>query len=592
MLKEAIYHRPKNNFAYAYDEKTLHIRLQSKKDDLDSVQLVYGDPYDWGADYKKWNTKQKTMIKTGSDALYDYWLVDVQPEFRRLRYGFMLAKGDSIQYFTEKGYFDELPTDDVAYYFCFPFLNKIDVFQAPSWVKDTVWYQIFPERFANGDKTIDPSSTLPWGSTEPTPTNFFGGDFEGIIQKLDYLVELGISGIYFTPIFKATSNHKYDTIDYMELDPQFGDKETFRRLVKACHQKGIKVMLDAVFNHSGYYSPFFQDVVEKGKESIYKDWFHIRDLPVVTEPTPNYDTFAFTYMMPKLNTEHPDVKKYLLGVGRYWIEEFDIDGWRLDVANEVDHQFWREFRTAVKDVKPDVYILGEIWHDSMPWLQGDQFDAVMNYPFTTAVLNFFAKNTINVTEFANILSNVLHSYPNNVNEVAFNLLDSHDTPRILTIAKNHKEKVRLLYLFQMSFIGTPCIYYGDEIGMTGEMDPGCRKCMEWNRSEQDLELFTHVQKLLQLRKTIPEFGNSGEFNIIETNQDTNYLVYSKSSNERTIYFIVNNSEHEVDARLAISQPIHQLKDLWTGESINSDTNQLKFQLKPFDFKIVLAQHRS
>ncbi|WP_078547896.1 glycoside hydrolase family 13 protein [Litchfieldia alkalitelluris] len=587
MLKEAIYHRPKNNFAYAYDEETLHIRLQTKKEDLDLVELVYGDPYDWNQDLGGWQVTFKEMIKTGSDELYDYWFVEVSPEFRRLRYGFKLSKNDYIQYYTEKGYFDELQTDDVAYYFCFPFLNKADVFNAPNWVKDTVWYQIFPERFANGDPSIDPPNSLPWGSTEPTPTNFFGGDFEGVIQNLDYLVNLGITGIYFTPIFKATSNHKYDTIDYMEIDPQFGDKETFKRLVDLCHQKGIKVMLDAVFNHSGYYSPFFQDVVTNGEKSKYKDWFHIRSLPVETDPVPNYDTFAFTYMMPKLNTENPDVKNYLLDVGRYWIEEFNIDGWRLDVANEVDHQFWREFRIAIKTLKPEAYILGEIWHDSMPWLQGDQFDAVMNYPFTTAVLNFFAKSTINVTEFTNSLSNVLHSYPNNVNEVAFNLLDSHDTPRILTIADKNKEKVKLLYLFQMSFIGTPCIYYGDEIGMTGEQDPGCRKCMEWDIEKQDLDLFAHVQKLLTLRKKYPEFGNGGDFTLIKAEDSTNFLIYAKTSNERTIYFVINNSEETITTDHSFAKSPSNLTNLWTEKSLGELPTEVS--LSPYSFLIYLEE---
>ena len=253
----------------------------------------------------------------------------------------------------------------------------------------------------------------------------------------------------------------------MEIDPQFGDKATFKRLVDVCHQHGIKVMLDAVFNHSGYYFPPFQDVLKNQEHSKYKDWFHIRDFPIITKPRPNYDTFAFTEQMPKLNTENAEVKEYLLNVARYWIEEFDIDGWRLDVANEVDHSFWREFRKTVKSVKPDAYILGEIWHDSMPWLQGDQFDAVMNYPFTQSALDFFAKGTINADVFAQRISHVLHSYPNNVNEVSFNLLGSHDTPRILTIANENKDRLKLLFLFQLTFIGSPCIYYGDEIGMTG-----------------------------------------------------------------------------------------------------------------------------
>lgn len=543
MFKEAIFHRPKNNFAYAYDKDTLHIMLQSKKDDLTSVQLIFGDPYDWKDE--SWQTQTKPMIKSGSTSLYDYWTIAVEPEFHRMRYGFELADGSEILYYMEGGFFPNAPTD-IANYFCFPYVNNIDVFRAPDWVKDTVWYQIFPERFGNGDPSINPEGTLPWGSTDPTPGNFFGGDFQGVMDHLDHLVELGISGIYFTPIFKAYSNHKYDTIDYMEIDPQFGDKETFRKLVQECHKRGIRVMLDAVFNHSGFYFPAFQDVLEKQENSKYKNWFHLWDFPVVTEPKPNYDTFGFVPSMPKLNTEYPEVKEYLLNVARYWVEEFDIDGWRLDVANEVDHAFWRDFRRVVKGVKPDAYILGEIWHDSMPWLQGDQFDAVMNYPFTNGAIDFFAKESISAEAFTDSIVKVLHMYPKNVNEVAFNLLDSHDTPRILTLANGNRDRVKLLYLFQLSFIGAPCIYYGDEIGMAGGQDPGCRACMEWDESKQDRDLFQYVKTLLKWRKTETVFGNHADIRFIHADSEKGYIIYEKFNAEKRLRFIVNNSNETLE----------------------------------------------
>jgi cyclomaltodextrinase / maltogenic alpha-amylase / neopullulanase len=565
MQLEAIYHRPKNNFAYAYNEKTLHIRLQTKKNDLEKVKLLYGDPYEWNED--GWIFSYKNMTLSGSDQLFDYWFVEVSPDFRRMRYGFELISGEDTIVYGEKGFSEKTPVDDVAYYFCFPFLNNADVFRAPTWVKDTVWYQIFPERFANGDPTINPKGTFPWRSTEPKSNNFFGGDFEGIIQHIDYLVDLGITGLYFTPIFKALSNHKYDTIDYMEIDPQFGDKATFKRLVDICHQNGIRVMLDAVFNHSGFYFQPFQDVLEKQEESKYKDWFHLREFPVQTNPKPNYDTFAFTEQMPKLNTENSEVKKYLLDVAKYWIEEFDIDGWRLDVANEVDHSFWREFRKAVKSVQNDIYILGEIWHDSMPWLQGDQFDAVMNYPFTHGALEFFAKRKSNAEKFSYVMTNVLHHYPNNVNEVAFNLLGSHDTPRILTIANENKDLVKLLFLFQLSFIGTPCLYYGDEIGLTGGQDPGCRKCMIWEEERQDLELLEFVKKLIQLRKEHPTFSNGGEFRFLEANNETNHIIYQKRSKDETIIIAINNSDDVINIRLPLNSAGKEVINLWNNEQI-------------------------
>ncbi|WP_174614321.1 glycoside hydrolase family 13 protein [Virgibacillus ihumii] len=577
MMKEAVYHRPKNNFAYAYDAETLHIRLRTKRDDVDNVILIHGDPYDWTEE--GWKVHRSEMSLQASNDLFDYWLVEIKPPFRRLRYGFELNSSNEKLVYTEKGFYHDAPFDDVAYYFCFPFLNQADVFHTPDWVKDTIWYQIFPERFGNGDFSNDPEGTLPWGSAEPAQENFFGGDFQGVIDHLDYLEDLGITGIYFTPIFKAYSNHKYDTIDYMEIDPQFGTKEKFRELVQRCHEKGIRVMLDAVFNHSGYYFPQFQDVLENGAESLYKNWFHIKEFPVKTEPQPTFYSFAFTPHMPKLNTENPDVKQYLLDVATYWIKEFDIDGWRLDVANEVDHQFWRDFRKEVKAVKPDVYILGEIWHDSMPWLQGDQFDAVMNYPFTLAALDYLGKRTLNAEQFANQISSVLTSYPENVNEAAFNLLDSHDTERLLTLCDNDKQRAKLLFVMQFSFKGTPCIYYGDEIGMTGGQDPGCRKCMVWNTDEQDLELREFIKKLIQLRKSEPAFGSNGSFRFTESDNESNSIVYEKRFGDEKIVFIINPSNR------SLRRPFHtdNAVNLWTGEVMK---NSSFIDTGAYDFSVI------
>ncbi|WP_442599140.1 alpha-glycosidase [Neobacillus sp. D3-1R] len=583
MFKESIYHRPKDNFAYAYDENTLHIRLRTKKGDITSAVLIYGDPYEHTEN--GWVTKNVPMIISGSDQMFDYWFAAIQPEYNRERYGFHLSDSKESLIYTEKGFFEEAPKD-TGYYFCFPYLNNIDVFRAPKEIKDTVWYQIFPERFANGDEKWNPPGTLPWGSAEPTPTNFFGGDLEGVIKNIDYLSELGITGIYFTPIFKAHSNHKYDTIDYLEIDPQFGDNETFKRMVKVCHEKGIKIMLDAVFNHSGFYFPQFQDVLENGENSRYKDWFHVKEFPLVTEPRPNYDTFAFTPFMPKLNTENPEVKEYLLEVGRYWVREFDIDGWRLDVANEVDHAFWREFRQEVKKIKPDLYILGEIWHDSMPWLRGDQFDAVMNYPFTTNILNLFAKETITPKEFVENMNTVLHMYPKNVNEVAFNLVGSHDTPRILTECKDDLRKVKLIYSIMLTFIGTPCIYYGDEIGLTGEQDPGCRKCMEWDVSKQNRDLFNHVHKLIKLRKDNPLLANEGELTFIPSDYHDKCIAYTKSNGSKTFIVVVNSTDQVTEYVLPFNLKGKKILNVWNNEEFAAEANDLTVTLDGFGFTIL------
>ncbi|WP_075980676.1 glycoside hydrolase family 13 protein [Bacillus massilinigeriensis] len=536
MLKEAIYHRPKNNFAYAYNQQTLHIRIHTKKNDIKEVHLHFQDPFK--GDSVGLGHTQKPMKKMGSNQLFDYWQVEVTPPHRRVEYYFEFIDHDpnfKPQYYSERGFFED--QEKVHSLFRFPFINPVDVLTAPEWVKETVWYQIFPERFANGNSARNPENTLEWGSAEPTPENYFGGDLDGVIEHLDHLTELGVTGIYFNPIFKAMTNHKYDTIDYLQIDPHFGEKETLKKLVSECHDRGIRVMLDAVFNHCGFYFEPFQDVLKHGEKSKYKDWFHIHEFPVRTEPLPNYDTFSFTHMMPKFNTENDEVKDYLLGVARYWIEECDIDGWRLDVSNEVDHAFWREFRKVVKNAKSDVYILGEIWNDSMPWLQGDQFDAVMNYPFTDLTLDLLAKERISIQEYKDGIEELLYKYPLNVNEVAFNLLGSHDTPRMLTIAKGNKEKLKQLFLTLLTFSGSPCIYYGDEIGMDGELDPGCRKCMVWDKEMQDREILEFVKHLISLRKNNKALSHG----VLIFREEANVLVYDKTFNNEKFTIVINPS---------------------------------------------------
>ncbi|WP_110929055.1 glycoside hydrolase family 13 protein [Bacillus massiliglaciei] len=578
MEKSSVFHRPLDNFSYSVDAEALHIRLRTKKQDIELVTLLFGDPYVFEAG--KWKIEETPMNISGSDDLFDYWEVYVKPPYGRIRYGFSLRSGNEEWTYCEKGFFEKTPYDN-SYYFAIPYIHENEIFQAPAWVKDTVWYQIFPERFANGDQEIDPEGTKPWGSEEPKTNNFFGGDFAGIIEHLDHLSELGISGIYFTPVFTAYSNHKYDTIDYMEIDPQFGSKEILKKLVAECHNRGIKVMLDAVFNHSGYYFPPFQDVLEKGQDSEYKDWFHIHSFPLKGGERPNYDTFDFVASMPKLNTANPDVKNYLLKAAAYWIEEFDIDGWRLDVANEVDQPFWREFRKTVKKIKPDLYILGEVWHDSMPWLRGDQFDGVMNYPFTTNALRLLANEDLTPKQFMEKMTTVYHSYPKNVFESAFNLLGSHDTPRILTECKGNINKVKMLFALLLTFNGTPCIYYGDEIGMDGGPDPGCRKCMEWEEERQNRDLFNEIKQLIALRKQEPLLANEGQFAFLNELENEKLIAYHKYSNERSILILLNPNPE--DQGTSLPHPFQgTAADLITGEQKDFST----IRLKGYDYKIL------
>ncbi|AIE59308.1 Maltogenic alpha-amylase [Bacillus methanolicus MGA3] len=578
----SVFHRPTDNFAYPFGEVSLHIRIKTKKNNILKAELLYGDQYEWKN--TSWIYFKQELQKIGSDFLFDYWQIEIIPPYQRLRYGFILHSGNEQTTYTEKGFFQE-PPQDPSFYFCFPYLHRSEIFRAPEWVKNTVWYQIFPERFANGDESINPPNTLRWGSKPPAPDNFFGGDFQGVMDHLDYLRELGISGIYFTPIFKAYSNHKYDTINYFEIDPQFGSKEVFKQLVEKCHENGIKVMLDAVFNHSGYFFEPFQDVLRNGENSRYRHWFHINEFPLKGGKLPNYSTFAFVESMPKLNTQNPEVKEYLLEVGKYWVREFDIDGWRLDVANEIDHQFWRDFRSEVKKIKPDLYILGEVWHDAMPWLRGDQFDAVMNYPFLTNVINFFAKETISSKEFTEKMTSVLFQYPATVNEAIFNLIGSHDTPRIMTECGENVDKVKLIFTFLLTFIGTPCIYYGDEIGLTGDMDPGCRKCMPWEEENQNKDLFRHIQRLIKLRAKEKLLSNEGHIEFLTPAENSSCVSFIKSNGKENVFVVLNSSGKEAKFSVPFNLKGKKVTNLIDGTEFASEAEHHYISLKAYEHAI-------
>ena len=528
----AIYHRPESEYAYLYKDKTMHIRIRTKRGDIESINLHYGDPFIFIEDRYE---AIKEMIKVTSDALFDYWQVEITVGYARLQYLFELKdkQGQSILY-GDKGCVKN--TLENLHYegngFKIPYIHEVDACHVPDWVADTVWYQIFPERFANGNPVISPEGLLAWDSSiKPKTSDFFGGDLQGIIDHLDYLQDLGITGLYLCPIFESPSNHKYNTTDYFEIDHHFGDKKTFRKLVDEAHQRGVKIMLDAVFNHIGDQSPQWQDVLKHGEDSIYKDWFHIQDFPVVKENLVNkrelsYHTFAFESYMPKLNTANHQVRDYLLSVATYWIEEFDIDAWRLDVANEVDHQFWRDFRKAVLAKKPDLYILGEVWHTSQPWLNGDEFHAVMNYPLSDSIKDYFLRGVKKTNQFIDEINGQSMYYRQQILEVMFNLLDSHDTERILATAKGNVQLVKSALACLFLQRGTPCLYYGTELELDGGPDPDCRRVMPWERVSDSNDMLHFMKKLIQLRKDVSDIIQHGNYSLKEIKPDVVSLAWN------------------------------------------------------------------
>lgn len=512
---EAIVHEPKSRFAYAYSKDELHIRIQTKKDSINDIKLIYGDPFEWNkkeTDYV-WAGHTKPMTLLGQTDLHDIWHVSVINKHRRFKYAFLLE--DTTIFGSNKIVNNEEPYN-LFNFFSFPYMADTDLLKAPEWVHNTIWYHIFPDRFHSENPLVD------WETSEVKNNIIFGGSLSGITRKLDYLEDLGVNGIYLNPIFKSPSAHKYDTEDYLTVDPSFGTNQDLIELVQEAHNKNMKVMIDAVFNHCGWEHPCFQDVVKNGSSSKYYTWFKPFEEPMINmelidgQPVrgtrPNYETFAHTPFMPKWNTDNVETQDYLIDIALTWIKEFDIDAIRYDVADEVSHHFITRLTLAIKQLKPDFYQVGETWHNANAWLSTTQFDSVMNYKLMFAVEDYF-QNETSGKEFAEAITIVKALYPQNALEVMYNLLDSHDTPRVI---HKLKENTKLALIFLILFPGRPAIYYGTEMDLEGEMDPDNRRPFPWN--EQLGDTYKLLKRLFEIKKEY----NPKEINFVNTE---NCVIY-------------------------------------------------------------------
>lgn len=459
--------------------------------------------------------------------------------------------------------------------------------RTPDWVKNAVFYQIFPDRFAWSSQVAKPGKFESWDSL-PTVHGFKGGDLMGVLEKLDYLEDLGITAIYFNPIFQSASNHRYHTHDYYLVDPLLGGNEAFFKLLEAAHQRDIRIVLDGVFNHAsrGFFP--FNHIMETGKSSPYFDWFNIHGFPLnAYQGKPNYDCWWNLPALPKLNTKNAQVRKYIMDVARYWVE-VGIDGWRLDVPFEIDDdEFWEEFRDVVKTANPEAYIVGEIPSEAQRWLNsGKQFDAVMNYQLTHAALAFFggemidhklaegmmglhAPQAINAQQFAARTSELLELYPKEFSYAQMNLLDSHDMPRFLSLVKGDVNRLRMAYTFVLTYPGAPTIYYGDEIGLTGERDPLCRKTFPWDKSNWNEDLHDYLRDVITVRHSLPAL-RTGSYEPIYAEGDV--LAYLRRHELDNVLIVLNNSVSK------------QTIDLSIGDAFSNDT-ELQDQLGDASYRV-------
>ena len=440
----------------------------------------------------------------------------------------------------------------------------------PYWVQDAVFYQIFPDRFANGDPSNNPPNVQEWGS-KPTLWNFQGGDLRGIIQKIDYLLDLGVTALYLNPIFLSPSNHRYSTSDYYTIDPKLGTHADFTALLDAAHSNGLRVVIDGVFNHCsrGFFA--FTDLLENGEHSPYKDWFRVKNFPLnayTSGDAENYDAWWNFKSLPKFNTDNPEVRDYIFGVARYWAEQ-GIDGWRLDVPNEIDDDaFWAEFRRIVKSVNPNLYILGEIWEVDPRWVDDQHCDGLMHYPVRDALLETL-NSQINAAQFGDKVEGLFDAYPKDSINAMYVPLGSHDTERLRFKLDGNLLKAKLAFLFQFAYPGAPAIYYGDEVGVDGGKDPDCRRAFPWDATQWQGDLRPWVQQLIALRKRTPALRRGKYIRLLANDH---VYAFARVLGEEKILVAINLSGHEQTLHVPAS-------DLWNNKrEVRSLLNHQKFEV--------------
>lgn len=464
--------------------------------------------------------------------------------------------------------------------------------ETPDWVGQSIFYQIFPDRFARSEKVATDAPLEPWDAA-PTAYGFKGGDLYGVTEKLDYLQELGITAIYFCPIFSSAANHRYHTYDYLQVDPLLGGNEALRELIDELHRRDMKIVLDGVFNHASRGFWPFHHALENGAASPYRDWFHLDPERMnghkPFQPYPSleaqqaldsgqgsleaigYSAWWNLPALPKFNTDCPAVREYLLKVATYWIE-FGIDGWRLDVPNEIDDdEFWREFRRQVRAINPEAYIVGEVWGEAKRWLQGDMWDAVMNYQITAACLGYFGAENLDLEEtrrpssfshvrhfqgdeFAAEVQRVTSMYSPEIASCQLNLLDSHDMPRFLTCCNGNVTSLKLAWLFACCLPGAPCVYYGDEIGLDGRHDPDCRKGFPWDRADWNQNLLDWYRACIQLRQN-RELGQHGRPTLVASSSTG--TLFSIPLSGGSVLAAFNPGTSEVTLSAACTEPENQ-----------------------------------
>lgn len=556
MREEAILHIPMSEYCHGLDEGRIVFRLRCGKGDLMRVTLYYGDT---ACRVTPILFTPAAMEKAAGSVLHDYWEAVVDSPYERVYYYFLLDDGERTRFYYGDVFTDRL-VDDRSQYFKLPFNHRADLARVPEWVHEAVVYNIFPDSFAAGKRWI-PGRGEERMHNGQAVRGRLGGTLRGVTENADYLAQLGVNCVYLNPIFAAGEYHKYDLVDYFHVDPCFGGDEAFREMVDALHARGMRVIIDGVFNHCGWNFFAFDDVVRRQEKSKYCAWFYRLKFPVERpndpESYPDYACFAYERMMPKLDTANEEVREYFCRVGEYWVKEFHIDGWRLDVASEVDDGFWRAFRRRVKAANPEVLLIGEVWESAGHWLGGDMFDSTMNYDLRKHCTLFFAERSIDAAEFAGRVGQMLMRYRRQLVPAQLNLLDSHDVSRFLSVCGGDRRRYRAAVLFMMSFVGMPTVFYGDEQGIEGVRETEYRRAMPWDGGDAETEAF--FRRVIALRRTLPALQR-GTLRTLRARAGERMLIFERRWRGQCVTVCFNDGEAEtlppVEGKLLLAEGLN------------------------------------
>lgn len=548
--RAAVLHIPLSEYAFPESEHTLIIRIRTKKNDLSSCTLYYADRVCRKTPIEFYNLPMKIC---GTDEYFDYYEARIETVYNRICYYFKLVKNTewTLYYadrFTKQlgdTYIQGQIVDGRSEYYQYPFILREEIPDIPEWFKNAVVYNIFPDSFANGKQLLQERAMEKKLETGQLCKSRLGGTLKGIMENLDYIQEMGFTCLYLNPIFSAGEYHKYDVLDYYHIDPCLGTEEDFENLVNALHHRGMKIIIDGVFNHCSWEFFAFEDVIKKGKNSRYCKWFYNLEFPVEKpqneNDTPGYTCFAYERKMPKLNTADREVQMYFADVGAYWITKFHVDGWRLDVANEINRDFWRKFRTSVKKANPEAVLIGEVWENAHTWLKGDMFDSTMNYEFRRICKEYLLENDSNALSAVYQFEKMRLRYPTNFVNGQLNLIDSHDVPRFLSLCDGNREKWRLACILLILMPGVPSLFYGDEQRIQGITEQEYRRGMKWE-AENDCSF---IKKLIQIRKDYIDSAttycpvwsliNDGIFAFRRINSKKEITVLLNSGDEKNLF---------------------------------------------------------